>query len=200
MRTCSYAFFAALLLAFASSAWGGDFTKGQDAYNVGDYETAIAEWQPLADEGNADGQFGVGLLYANGFGVPMDDAEALKWYGLAAEQGHDEAQCNLAIMHANGWGVPQSDEEAFKWYTLAAEQGNTQAQAYISQMYQSGFGVPQDNVQAHMWLFVAAELGDFSAISKLDEVARRMTAEEIAEADTLATNWLESHPDLLANE
>ena len=64
----------------------------------------------------------MGLLYANGFGVPLDDDQALKWYSLAADQNHAEAQCNLAVMHANGWGVPQSDAEAFKWYSLAADQ------------------------------------------------------------------------------
>jgi len=200
MRTFSVATLAALSLAIASSSWAGDFAKGQEAYNMGDYETALAEWLPLAEEGNAEGQFGVGLLYANGFGVPMDDAEALKWYQAAAEQGHGEAQCNLAVMHANGWGVPQSDEEAMKWYGMAADQGVTEAQNYLSEMYSLGFAVPQDNVKSHMWLTIAAALGDFGATYKIDEVARNMTAAEVAESEGLAAAWLESHPDLQANE
>ena len=94
-----------IALALMSASLGGDFTKGQDAYSSGDYETAIAEWQPLADEGHAGGQFGMGLLYANGFGVSLDDEQALKWYRAAADQGHGQAQCNLAVMHAAGAGA-----------------------------------------------------------------------------------------------
>ncbi len=127
--------FAVLPLAFSSIGWGADFQEGQEAYNSGDYQTAITEWQPLAEEGQAAGQFGMGLLYANGFGVSMDDDQALKWYRLAADQDHANAQCNLAVMHANGWGVPQSDDEALKWYSLAAEQGIADAQISVAKMY-----------------------------------------------------------------
>jgi len=199
MRICRTTCLALLPLIFSSNGWSADFAMGQEAYSVGDYQTALSEWQPLAEEGDADGQFGMGLLYANGFGVSLDDAQALKWYRSAAEQGHATAQCNLAVMHANGWGVPQSDEEAFKWYSLAAEQGVTQAQVSMSKMYSSGFGVAQDNIQAHRWLSIAAELGDYNASFKRDDLAARMSAEEISEADGLASAWLEGHQELQAN-
>lgn len=187
-------------LLLAPLSWGADFGKGQEAYDSGDYETAIAEWQPLAETGNADGQFGMGLLYANGFGVPLDDMEALKWYRQAAEQNHANAQCNLGVMYANGWGVPQSDDEAFKWYILAAEQGVVEAQTAVAKMYLRGFGVTQDNVQAHKWFNIAAELGDFGAASRRDDLTSKMSAEQVAEATGLATMWLQEHPRLLANE
>lgn len=189
-----------LPLFLAPVSWGADFAMGQEAYDSGDYETAIAEWQPLAEAGDADGQFGMGLLYANGFGVPLDDIEALKWYGLAAEQNHPNAQNNLAVMYANGWGVTQSDDEAFKWYILAADQGIVEAQTAVAKMYLRGFGVAQDNVQAHKWFNIAAELGDFGAASRRDDLTGKMSPEEIAEATGLATTWLEEHPGLLANE
>ncbi len=192
-------FIATLLLFFAPVAWGADFATGQHAYDSGDYETALAEWQPLAEAGDASGQFGLGLLYANGFGVDLDDTQALRWYGLAAEQGHAQAQCNLAVMYANGWGVPQNDDEAFKWYILAAEQGVVEAQSAVAKMYLRGFGVAQDNVQAHKWFNIAAELGDFGAASDRDELTPKMSPEQVAEATSLATAWLEAHPGLLAN-
>ena len=192
-------FLATLVMTFASLGWSADLAKGQEAYNSGDYQTALTEWQPLAEEGNADGQFGMALLYANGFGVSLDDDQALKWYRLAADQGHAEAQCNLAVMHANGWGVPQSDEEAFKWYSLAAEQGVTPAQISLGLMHSSGYGAPQDNMQAYKWFAVAAELGDTNAPMKRDEFGARMSAEEISEATGLASAWVQTHPDLRAN-
>lgn len=200
MRSYLLAFLTSLSLLIASTSLGGDYAKGQEAYNCGDYENALAEWLPLAEAGDADGQFGVALLYANGFGVPLDDAAALKWYLLAADQGHGEAQCNLGVMYANGWGVPQSDAEALKWYGLAAEQGVTEAQKNLGEMYGTGFGVEQDKVEAHKWLAIATELGDNGAKDKLEEVARHMTADEVASANGLASTWLENHPALQANE
>lgn len=200
MRSVRIAIFVVSALIVASSSWAGDFATGQEAYNIGDYETALSAWLPLAEEGDADCQYGVGLLYANGFGVPMDDAKALKWYQLAADQGHGRAQCNLAVMHANGWGVPQSDEEAMKWYGKAAEQGVLEAQNSLSELYATGFAVPQDYVKAYMWLTIAASLGDQGATFKMEDVTRHMSPDQVAEAEVLAANWMEDHPGLEACE
>ncbi|MDH3747607.1 MAG: sel1 repeat family protein [Gammaproteobacteria bacterium] len=199
MRIFPTTIIAMLSLLLASTSWSDDFAIGQQAYDSGDYETALTKWQPLAEDGLADAQFGVGLLYANGFGVSMDDDLALKWYGLAADQGHGQAQCNLAVMHANGWGVPQSDEEAFKWYSLAAEQGVTPAQISLGRTYSNSFGDELDNVQAYKWFTIAAGLGDDDASYERENIASRMSPEEISEADLLANAWMESHQNLQAN-
>ncbi len=198
MRICQLTLLAVLPLLLSSIAWSADFATGRVAYDSGDYETALTEWRPLADAGDADGQFGMGLLYGNGFGVALDDEQALKWYGLAASQGHAEAQCNIAVMHANGWGVPQSDEEALKWYGLAAEQGVTPAQINVGRMYAGGFGAAQDKVQGHKWFSIAAELGDDDAKFNRDILTATMSAEEIAAANRLRIEWLESYQSLLA--
>ncbi len=189
-----------LPLMLSPVSWSADIAKGQAAYDSGDYQSAIAEWQPLAEAGQAAGQFGMGLIYANGFGVALDDAQALRWYQLAAEQNHADAQCNIAVMYANGWGVPQSDAEAFKWYSLAADQGVTLAQIAVAKMYSGGHGTAQDNVQAHKWFSIASELGDYNAASRRDELAARMSADEIAESKLLAKTWLEHHATLQANQ
>jgi hypothetical protein len=178
------------LLLVLSGEGAADYDKGFRAYSEGDYATALAEWQPLAEQGDAKGQFGLGLLYANGWGVDLNDDEALKWYTLAAEQGHGEAAYNLGVMNANGWGVPQSDEEAFKWYSMAAERGFTTAQISLGKMYAIGFGAPLDPVQAHMWYNVASMLDDYNGEFERDEIARTMSAEDIAKAEALAKAWL----------
>ena len=56
-------------------------------------------------------------------GVPQDDAEAVRWYRLAAEQGHAYAQYNLGVMYDTGEGVPQDDAEAVRWYRLGCGTG-----------------------------------------------------------------------------
>ena len=182
-------FFFPAILVMASGAHGADYAKGFAAYSEGNYATALAEWQPLAEQGDRNGQFGLGLLYANGWGVDLNDEEALKWYGLAAEQGHAEAAYNLGVMSANGWGVPQSDAEAFKWYKMAAERGLTAAQVSLGKMYAIGYGAPLDVVKAHMWFSVAAALGDYNAAFERDELARMMSADDLSKAEQLAVVW-----------
>jgi TPR repeat protein len=199
MRTFFLVAFAILSLVLAPLSLGADFGKGQSAYNSADYETAIAEWRQLAEDGHVKAQFGMGQLYSNGFGVAMNDAEALQWFSLAAEQGHADAMQSIAVMHANGWGVPQSDAEAFKWYGLAAENGVTAAQVAVARMLTDGYWEVQDNVRAYKWLNVAVELGDGSAAGKRDDLAGKMTADQISEANATTEVWMERYRVQLAN-
>jgi hypothetical protein len=178
-------------------ALAADLEKGQAAYFMGDYETSLAECAPLAEEGNADAQFCVGRLYANGFGVAMNDDLALQWYGRAAEQGHSEAQLNLGLMHANGWGVPMNDEEAVNWYRMAAEQGYVEAQTNLAKSYQKGRGVEQSLVEAYVWNHIALQLGNLNAKYDRDEVASKLSPEQLATAQQNADVWLGEHPDLV---
>ena len=64
------------------------------------------------------------MSYATGQGVAKDDAEAARWYRMAAEQGNPDAQFNLGLSYAKGQGVAKDNAEAVHWYRLAAEQGN----------------------------------------------------------------------------
>lgn len=119
-----------LVPAFVSAQ---DYDIGQQAFINGDYTTAFKEWLPLALQGNASAQSGVGALYDAGKGAPQDDAEALRWYQLAAEQGDSAAQLGLGRLYEQGRGVPQNDAEAVRWYRLAAEQGHPIAQMILQE-------------------------------------------------------------------
>ena len=90
------------------------------AYQPGDYATALREWRPLAERGNAKAQFNLGVMYRIGEGVPQDDAEAARWYSKAAEQGDANAQNNLGVMYRIGLGVPLDYAHAHMWFNLAA--------------------------------------------------------------------------------
>jgi TPR repeat protein len=176
----------AVLLGSAGMSVSQDFQKGFDAYNRGDYATALGEWTPFAEQGNADAQYNLGLMYDNGRGVPQDYKTAMKWYTLAAEQGNADAQYNLGFMYDNGYGVPQDDKTALKWWTLAAEQGNADAQTSLGVMYYNGEGVLQDYVYAHMWFNIAASSGNKTASENRDIVAKQMTPSDISAAQDLA--------------
>ena len=52
-------------------SWGADFDKGLIAAQNGDFATALREWTPLAEQGDASAQFNLGVMYRNGKGVPQ---------------------------------------------------------------------------------------------------------------------------------
>ena len=91
---------------------------------------AVKWFRKAAEQGQADAQFNLGVMYVKGDGVPEDDAEAAKWYRKAAEQGYARAQLNLGFMYADGDGVPEDDVRAFAWFNLAAAQGFEPAKTY----------------------------------------------------------------------
>ena len=99
-------------LAVVVPATAQDAKKGVDAYLRGDHATALREWRPLAARGNAAAQYNLGFMYNNGWGVPRNDTQAVKWYRKAAEQGYASAQFNLGIRYRNVHGVPQDHTEA----------------------------------------------------------------------------------------
>ena len=121
-------------LFLGASSYSADFNKGLTAAQSGDFATALKEWKPLAEEGNAVAQNNLGLMYHNGWGVPQDYKEAVYWYRLAVEQGYAIAQYNLGLMYEKGKGVPQDDKEAARLYRLAAEQGYVDAQYNLGVM------------------------------------------------------------------
>ena len=49
-----------------------------------------------AEQGHVEAQYNLGTMFEAGRGVAQDDAEAAKWYGLAAEQGHVAAAAAAA--------------------------------------------------------------------------------------------------------
>lgn len=115
--------------------------------------------QTQAERGNAAAQYSIGWRYDDGEGVPVDDAEAVKWYRLAAEQGYPAAEYSLGVMYANGEGVLANDVEAVKWYRIAAGHGDAKAQYSIGWRYLNGRGVPQDDAEAATWYLKAGEQG-----------------------------------------
>ena len=88
----------ALILSFLMAAvtFADTWNDAVKAYNAGDYVKALEVTKPLAEQGHTRAQTYLGMMYANGEGVPQDFQEAFAWYSRAAEQGDVEAQNNLA--------------------------------------------------------------------------------------------------------
>ena len=144
----------------ANSAWD----KGLAAYEIRDYVTALREWQPLAEQGNAKAQLMLGVIYHRG---RRDFKTAAQWYRRAAEQGNAKAQEELGGLYRFGIGVPKDSKAAAQWIRRAAEQGYADAQFRLGFMYYYGEGVPQDMKAAGQWYRRAAKQGHADALSIL---------------------------------
>ena len=108
------------LLGTSSFAASNPFDDASAAYERGDYVQGIQLFRELAAKGHQWAQRRLGLIYAEGKGVPQDYQEAVKWYRLAAAQGNEIAQLNLGVVYTHGRGVRQDLVRAHMWFNLAA--------------------------------------------------------------------------------
>ena len=129
-----------LVLAVPARA---DLEAGFNAYQRGDFATALKELQPFAERGHTDAQYYIGFMYHAGKGVTQDLSEAARWYRMAAELGFARAQFNLAVIIFDGYDVARDLPEAAKWFRAAAEQGLVKAQSRLAEMYRCGHGVEE---------------------------------------------------------
>ncbi len=110
------------IVCLAAPAWA-DFQAGTYAYKSGDFATALREWRPLAEQGDADAQYNLGLMYDKGYGVPQDYVQARQWYEKAAAQGLADAQVGLGMLYRKGQGVAQNFVQAHMWFNLSSGNG-----------------------------------------------------------------------------
>ena len=85
-----------VLMLGSTEGWSADFQTGLNAYKIGNYATALREFRPLGEQGDAFSQFNLGVMYDNGLGVTENNKEAVKWYKLSAEQGKASAQRKMS--------------------------------------------------------------------------------------------------------
>ena len=158
--------------ALADLVWCGD-TK------------ALAELRSRAENGSAEAQEQLAVVYVMGWGVNRDYGEAAQWRRKAAEQGNAEAQYHLAEMYERG-DVTLDYAEALKWYRKAAEAGYEGAENELAGIYQYGRGVPKDYAEAYFWYSVSG--GD------VFKLADQITPEQKAGVDKRVTDWRATHP------
>ena len=147
---------AALFLAGLSF---GGLNEGLDALRKQDYATAAKELRPLAEKGDPEAQYRIGLMYKHGKGYPQDQKQAIAWLRKSATQGLVDAQQELGVIFTNGEGVPKNEKEAVAWFRKAADQGNPAAQYNFGLMYAKGAGLPLDIAQAIAWIRKSAQQG-----------------------------------------
>ena len=134
LRRIGLALVLALLVALPATAQ--NYQNGVAAARLGDYTTALREWQPLAAKGYANAQYKLGFMYEEGRGVPLNSITAAKWYRKAAEQGHAVAQRSLGMKYKYGIGVQQDYVFAHMWFSLSAANGDKFATESRSEVFE----------------------------------------------------------------
>ena len=161
----------AVTVMLLRDGYAADLDKGLNAYQQGDYATALKELKPFAIEGEVNSLLALGLIYMNGLGVPQDYKESFNWFRLVADMGNEFGQYFVGVYYAQGLGVPQDNKEAVKWLKLAANQGDAGAQVLLGSMYLGGRGVSYNLIEAVKWFQLSAEQGNKDAqqaLAKLD--------------------------------
>ena len=160
--------------------------NGFEAYQKGDYDTAVKWFRMAADQGHLEAQTNLGVCYKNGRGVEKDEAKGVEWYRKAADQGYAAAQRNMGNSYYYGTGVVQDYAEALKWYRLAAEQGHAGAQNDLGYQYYNGEGVEKDYAEGVKWFRLAAAQGNMFAPYNLGMAYEfgRSVDQDLAEALT----------------
>lgn len=204
----------AMALTVGGSAFSQTFEQALEAYERKDYKTAFAAFMKLAEgdtrgsakddqdavawyskaaeQGDAHGQYILGLMYFDGRGVPQDDRQAQAWYRKAAEQGYASAQVNLGLMHVSGRGGAKDDVQAVVWLRKAADQANPYGQHGLGLMYMVGRGVPKDSELAYFWFLLSSAQGYKEAMVKRDLLERSLTPQQRAKAKDYAKAWKRS--------
>lgn len=152
-------------------------------------KSTIPAIEQAAEAGDAEAQFKLGALYANGKGVEQDSASAVRWLRRAAKQGWFPAQTLLAWCYASGNGVNQDAAQAIEWYTKAAEQGDADAMCSLADLFHEGRPGVEVNPQAMLkWYEQAAGLGHPKAQYMLGKLLAEGTL--VQQNDEAAFQWL----------
>jgi clan AA aspartic protease (TIGR02281 family) len=135
-----------------------------------DHAAELARLRPLADSGNAEAQFKLGVMYCRGFGVPRDPAECNRLYRLAADHGNADAQYTLGLQYLSGNGSPRDPGQANRWFRKAADSGQSSALYLLAVNYSTGNGIARDDAEAVRLLKRAAAQDNLMAITLLADM------------------------------
>jgi len=175
----------ASLLAVATPIAAHDVKAGVDAWDRGDYKTAVDQWRSLAVAGNPDAQYNLAQAYKLGRGVPVDPTLAESWFHKAALQGHFQAETNygLALFTAN------KKAEALPWLEKSVARDDARAQLVLGTMLFNGDGVGRDYPRAYALMTRASQQGLKSASETLAQMDQYITPDDRQKGIALAQRY-----------
>lgn len=188
-------------------ATAGPLEDAETAYLRGDRATTLRILNAQAIQETRQTQSMLGTLFPPCRDRSADYGEVVALFRVDANRGDSRAQFNLGNAYFFGNGVPKDYVEAVKWYRLAAAQGEAGALQNLGYMYQHGKGVLQDDLRAYSLLSLAASnaasaegnngatVNKSALIESLENVAAKLTPQELAAARDVAHAWQATRRD-----
>lgn len=145
------------------------FKIGLRWYQQGSFDIAKKFWKPLAQEGDCDAQYTMGLLYYSGAGVRRNHEKAVALWTEAARQGQGQAQIALGAAYSHT-GI-----------------------SYVSINCKKGCGVEKNLTEGYMWFGLASKLGSPRVVSiaekSIERISTKMSSGQIEEAQSEIDIW-----------
>jgi TPR repeat protein len=188
LGACLLAAIAVTIETRAQIQDNANFEAGIAAYRADDLPLAYKKFLAAAEEGHANSQFNLALMYEKGLGVAKDEKQAVVWYGKAASQGNAAAQFNLGVLYENGRGTEVDFAKANEWYRKASVQGDALAIGNLGMLYVRGQGVKENKIVGVALLLLSATLDPSPGNHAKQNLAAThgLTTETITAARTLS--------------
>lgn len=158
-----------VLFVFSSISYGGIVEEAYDTIRSGNPDKGYSMLLPLAEEGNPQAQYGIAILYKEGWGTEKDVHKAIEYYQKAAESGHLRAMFDLGLFYQSGHIVSQDYTKAAKWYEQAAKRDYSAAMYGLGGLYFNGLGVEKNEEVGKAWYLKAAKAGYEPAIKFVND-------------------------------
>jgi uncharacterized protein len=142
------------------------FSIPAPADDVGLFNAMLA----LANKGDAEAQYHVGMMHNNGIGTQQDPKQAFQWFQKSTASHDPLGAYKLGCYYAGQFaGVVEADpNEALKYKLISAKAGYSLAQHDVALLY-----AQQGNMEeAVKWMQMAADQGDDPALYKMSRVYR----------------------------
>ena len=159
-----------------------------EAYKKQEYSVAARMCREEAERGSAESAFTLAVLYAKGWGIEMDYAQAIVWLKSAASTGHSGAAYNLGVAYTRGDGVEASVPQAVHWFKQAVAAGNPYAQRDLASLYAEGLGIDKDPARAFSLYKASAAQG--VTVSQLKTGLMLLRGEGVERNPKEAKVWL----------
>jgi cell division septation protein DedD len=163
-----------LAAVIAAPAMAAGVKDGVDAWQRGDYASAVSIWRPLAEANDPDAAFDLAQAYKLGRGVPTDLGQAKTWYGKSAQAGHIQGAANYGLLLFQD-GDRRS---AMPWISKAADAGDPRAQYVLGTALFNGDLAAKDWPKAYALMTRAAAAGLPQATTSLSQMDQFMSADD----------------------
>ena len=168
-------------------------SEGQDIYQRGLYKEALEYWKKAAAAGDAGSAYRLSEEYFDAKIVVRDIELATQYLEQAAKKNDPRALTDLAAMYDYGTGVTQDRARAAELYLRAAKLGMPAAMFNVASMLETGEGLAQDKIEAYKFYLLSHDQG-FAPFARkaLEEMADKMTPEQVADAESRADIFIPS--------